>query len=114
MAQLFKSKDNSIIRASIKGLIVLSILLIMYFDLLQGSSYLTQESTDVEQPIPFSHDHHAGELGIDCRFCHTSVENSSFAGMPSTQICMKCHREIWKDSPVLEPVRQSFRTGQPI
>lgn len=114
MTQLFKPKDNDIFRAVIVGTFVLLIVALMYSDLLQGSSYLTRKGTDVEQPIPFSHKHHVGGLGIDCRFCHTSVEKSSYAGIPSTEICMKCHREIWKDSPVLEPVRRSFRTGKPL
>ena len=61
------------------------------------------------QPVPFSHKHHTAELGIDCRYCHTSVEESSFAGLPATETCMTCHSQIWKESPMLEPVRQSFR-----
>ena len=64
-----------------------------------------------EQPIPFSHAHHVGGLGIDCRYCHTSVETSSFAGIPPTKTCMNCHSQIWSTSPTLEPVRESFRTG---
>lgn len=65
-----------------------------------------------EQPVQFSHKHHNGELGIDCRYCHTSVEDASFAGIPPTQICMNCHAQIWTDAPILEPVRASYRTGQ--
>jgi len=65
-----------------------------------------------EQPVQFSHKHHNGELGIDCRYCHTSVEETAFAGIPSTQICMNCHSQMWKDAPILEPVRASYRTGE--
>ncbi len=68
----------------------------------------------VKQPVPFSHDHHVAGIGIDCRYCHTSVESSSFAGMPPTATCMNCHSQIWSQSPLLEPVRESFRTGTPI
>lgn len=68
----------------------------------------------VEQPIPFSHAHHAGDDGIDCRYCHTSVEHSSFAGLPQTEICMTCHSQIFKDAPLLAPLRRSFETGQPL
>jgi hypothetical protein len=68
----------------------------------------------VEQPIPFSHAHHAGDDGIDCRYCHTSVERSSFAGLPQTEICMTCHSQIFKDAPLLAPLRRSFETGQPL
>ena len=67
-----------------------------------------------EQPVPFSHAHHVGGLGIDCRYCHTTVETSSFANIPPTKTCMNCHSQIWSTSPTLEPVRASFRTGESI
>jgi NAD-dependent SIR2 family protein deacetylase len=66
------------------------------------------------QPVPFSHKHHVSGLGIDCRYCHTAVEQSAFAGIPSTSTCMNCHSQIWTNSPMLEPVRESYRTGQPL
>lgn len=78
------------------------------------SPYVTYENVPRTQPVPFSHRHHANELGIDCRYCHTSVEKSSFAGFPATEICMTCHSEIWKSSSMLEPVRASYRDNQPI
>jgi hypothetical protein len=68
----------------------------------------------VDQPIPFSHKHHAGDDGIDCRYCHTSVEKSAFAGMPSTSICLSCHSQLFLDSPALAPLHESARTGRPI
>ena len=67
-----------------------------------------------EQPIQFSHAHHAGAIGIDCRYCHTSVEKAAFAGIPPTKTCMNCHSQIWLQSPYLEPVRESFRTDRSI
>jgi hypothetical protein len=67
-----------------------------------------------DQPVPFSHDHHVSGLGIDCRYCHTTVETSAFAGIPSTEICMGCHSQIWNDSPLLAPVRESYRSGEPL
>jgi hypothetical protein len=66
------------------------------------------------QPIPFSHKHHAGDDGIDCRYCHTSVEKSAFAGIPSTEICMSCHSQLFKDAPMLAPLRESARAGMPL
>jgi hypothetical protein len=67
-----------------------------------------------DQPVPFSHEHHVSGLGIDCRYCHTSVEVSSFAGIPPTKTCMNCHSQIWSDSPMLEPVRRSLKEGKPL
>jgi len=79
-----------------------------------SSTYYTNQRRIVDQPVPFSHRHHAGELGIDCRYCHTSVETSSFAGVPGASTCMHCHSQMWPAAKMLEPVRESFRTGQPI
>jgi len=82
--------------------------------LIYRSYYVTGSHLAYVQPVPFSHQHHAGELGIDCRYCHTSVETAAFAGIPSTEICMNCHQQIWVGSPVLAPVRDSYRTGDSI
>ena len=78
----------------------------------QRSPYVTRQHIAPEQPVPFSHQHHAAGLGLDCRYCHTSVENSNFAGIPPTRTCMNCHAQIWTNAPMLEPVRESFRTGK--
>jgi len=67
-----------------------------------------------QQPIPFSHKHHVGDDGIDCRYCHWSVEKASFAGIPSAQVCLTCHSQLFNDAPMLEPLRESARTGAPI
>lgn len=79
---------------------------------LSNSSFNTHVGTPIRQPIPFSHNHHAYELGIDCRFCHASVEKAAFAGIPSTQTCMTCHSQIWTNSEALKPVRDSWETGK--
>lgn len=79
-----------------------------------SSSYITRQHIVQQQPIPFSHKHHVGEEGIDCRYCHTSVEKSAYAGMPPTQTCINCHSQIYTTEPMLEPVRESFKTGEPI
>ena len=78
------------------------------------SSYLTGQYVEKQQPVQFSHKHHVGDDGIDCRYCHQTVETTASAGMPSTQTCMNCHSQIWADSPYLEPVRASFRENKPI
>ncbi|HSB14018.1 MAG TPA: cytochrome c3 family protein [Bryobacteraceae bacterium] len=78
------------------------------------SPYVTDVGVALDQPVPFSHKHHVAGLGIDCRYCHSTVEISSSAGMPPTETCMSCHSQIWADSPMLEPVRASFRNDQSI
>jgi hypothetical protein len=78
------------------------------------SGYNTNQSNYVSQPIQFSHLHHAGGMGIDCRYCHTTVEESAFANIPPTKTCMNCHSQIWSQAPILEPVRASFRDNKPL
>ncbi|MEO5935740.1 MAG: cytochrome c3 family protein, partial [Terriglobales bacterium] len=81
-------------------------------DRLQRSPYVTKEGLRPEQPVPFSHQHHVAGVGLDCRYCHTSVETSSFAGIPPTKTCMNCHSQIWTNAAMLEPVRASFRDNK--
>jgi cytochrome c7-like protein/class III cytochrome C family protein len=81
---------------------------------LYGSDYMTEVNVAREQPVPFSHKHHVSDDGIDCRYCHSSVETAKFAGLPSTETCMTCHSQIWPDSPMLDPVRASLRNGKSI
>ncbi|HTV90515.1 MAG TPA: cytochrome c3 family protein [Stellaceae bacterium] len=76
--------------------------------------YNTGERYTPPQPVPFSHRHHVSGLGIDCRYCHTTVETSANAGMPSTEICMTCHSQIWTHADVLAPVRQSLAQDEPL
>jgi hypothetical protein len=95
------------------GLFVLAALAIAW-DRINRSAYITEANVVRDQPVPFSHEHHVSGLGIDCRYCHTTVETSAFAGIPATEICMSCHSQIWKDSPMLAPVRESMRTGKAI
>ncbi len=82
--------------------------------LLYRSSYITNQDVDHNQPVQFSHEHHVAGLGLDCRYCHVNVENSSFAGIPPTKTCMNCHSQMYVDSPYLEPVRESYREDTPI
>src|SRR2546423_14635770 len=78
------------------------------------SPYTTMQGIPLDQPVPFSHKHHVSDDGIDCRYCHTGVETSAFAGLPPTETCMTCHSQIWRDAPVLAPVRASWTTGRPL
>lgn len=114
MAQIFHPSMNAFSKATIFGGVFFLAGLAWAVSLWVRSPYVTEQDVVRDQPAPFSHDHHVNGLGIDCRYCHTSVETSSFAGIPATEVCMGCHSQIWKDSPMLEPVRESFRTGQPL
>src|SRR5207302_3881905 len=114
MSQIFHRSANSIARVSIFGAVFFVAALGWLFDAVNRSPWVTEASVAREQPIQFSHERHVAGLGIDCRYCHTSVEESSFAGIPPTETCMNCHREIWKDSPMLEAVRESYRSGRPL
>ncbi|MFZ3200818.1 MAG: cytochrome c3 family protein [Candidatus Acidiferrales bacterium] len=109
MAQIFHRSTNLIARASIFGgvLIIGGLAYALYA--VAMSPWYTEQNMERQQPVPFSHRHHAGELGIDCRYCHTSVEKSSFAGLPPTETCMSCHSQIWTNAPMLEAVRASYR-----
>src|SRR5437762_3826746 len=112
--QIFHRSANVISRASIyAGIFTLAFALWACVQW-QRSPYVTYAGVVRPQPVPFSHQHHVGGLGIDCRYCHIGVERSAFAGMPSTETCMTCHSEVWKDAPVLQPVRDSWATGRPI
>src|SRR6266849_3807850 len=113
MAQIFHPSTNTIAKLSIVGvLLVVPALGIAGYGF--NMSYGLNLRTPIEQPIPFSHKHHVGDDGIDCRYCHTSVEKSAFAGIPPTHTCMTCHSQIWTNSPLLQPVRDSFETGRPL
>jgi len=114
LAQLFPREANSIARSSIiiAGLVVGSLGAALYG--LNRSGYNSGQSFVREQPIPFSHKHHVSGIGIDCRYCHSTVERTASAGIPPTETCMSCHSQIWSDAPMLEPVRESFRSGKSI
>jgi len=114
MPQIFHPSFNTISRASIFGALFFVAGIGWMLKVVYRSSYMTQVNVVRPQPVPFSHEHHVAGLGIDCRFCHTTVEEGAFAGIPPTETCMKCHSQIWSDSPMLEPVRSSFRTGEPL
>jgi hypothetical protein len=114
MPQIFHPSTNTLSRVTIfGGIFVLAGVLWMAAEL-SRSPYVTEAEVARDQPVPFSHAHHVGDIGIDCRYCHTSVDTSAYAGIPPTKTCLNCHSQIWADSPALEPVRQSFRSGRSI
>src|SRR6059058_3870679 len=109
MPQLFHPSMNTISRLSIVG-VVTAIPVLSMATYAFNLSYVIHRDVPIDQPVPFSHKHHVSDDGIDCRYCHTSVEKSAFAGVPSTQTCMTCHSQIFNDAPVLAAVRQSLST----
>jgi hypothetical protein len=112
--QIFHRSSNDLARISIVALAGLVALLGWLGLTLFRSRIVTRQSEVVNQPVPFSHNHHTAGLGIDCRYCHTSVERSSSAGIPPTSTCMNCHKQIWTNAALLEPVRASFAKQEPI
>jgi hypothetical protein len=114
MAQLFSPRANIHSRVIIVGVVVLVCGAGWATSTIYWSPYTTYVGVPFDQPVPFSHKHHVGDDGIDCRYCHTSVETSAFAGLPSTQTCMTCHSQIFSDAPVLASVRQSLSTSTPL
>jgi hypothetical protein len=114
MSQIFQPSANNLARIGLVGVLLLGGGLVGLLIVLGRSSYVTRAQEFVDQPVQFSHLHHVGDDGIDCRYCHTSVESSSFAGIPPTKTCMNCHSQIWSTAPILEPVRASFREDRPL
>ena len=114
MPQIFHRSFNTVSKVSILGGLFILAGLGWAWDRLSRSDYVTGVGLAREQPVPFSHNHHVSGLGIDCRYCHTSVETSAFAGIPPTKTCMNCHAQIWVNSPMLEPVRESFRSNKSV
>jgi hypothetical protein len=114
MAQIFSKSSNSFARVSLAGgflgfFAFWGVVYVIYW-----SPYTTNQNVPKTQNVPFSHQHHVAGLGLDCRYCHTSVEKAAFAGIPSTETCMTCHSRVWTDAPMLEPVRQSLAAQQPL
>jgi len=114
MAQLFRPGANAVARAVMVAIIAVPILAIVLTFALWESPYATAQFVTQNQPVPFSHEHHVGRLGLDCRYCHTGVEQAAFAGLPPTRTCMTCHSQIWTTAAMLEPVRESLAQNQPI
>ncbi len=114
MARHFHPRSNHIARVLVLGAPLLAGLIGFCIWQLQQSPYATAQDVYVDQPVPFSHEHHVKGLGVDCRYCHTSVSDSSFAGIPPTKTCMTCHSQLWTNAGLLQPVRDSWQQDKPI
>lgn len=114
MAQIFHRSANFIARASLLGGAVLAGVALTAVLLVARSPYITNERVTRSQPVQFSHKHHVGDDGIDCRYCHTSVESSAYAGIPPTRTCMNCHSVLFNNVGYLEIIRESYRTDESI
>jgi len=114
MAQFFHSSSNFVARLSLVLVVAGAGGALSGIIITSRTPYNTNQGKPVNQPVPFSHKHHVKGLGIDCRHCHFSVEDSGFAGIPPTKTCMTCHSQIWSEAPMLEPVRESYRTDESI
>ena len=110
MSQIFHRSTNTLSKASIFGAAFVAGGALWLTLEVNRTSYVTRAHEARTQPVPFSHAHHVGGLGVECRYCHTSVDRGAYAGIPPTKTCMNCHSQIWGQSPTLEPVRASFRT----
>jgi len=114
MSQIFHRSANTIARASIFGAVFVLTGLLFLIAQIHRSPWNTDAGVAREQPIQFSHERHVGGNGIDCRYCHSSVEDSKFAGIPPVKTCMNCHSEVFSGSPYLAPVRDAFESGRTI
>jgi len=112
MAQLLERSQVLLIKLIL--LVPVGLVLLTIAGMVWRTTSPVEPGVAVPQPIPFSHKHHVGDDGIDCRYCHTSVETSASAGMPSTGICLSCHSQLFRDAPALGPLHESMRTGKPI
>jgi len=115
MSQIFRQSANTLSKVSLFGVLsILGLTLMVVMFVVSRSSYVTRAHEFIEQPLQFSHQHHVLDDGIDCRYCHTSVETSAFAGIPPTKTCMNCHSVLFANASFLEPVRASFRDDRPL
>ncbi len=114
MAQIFKESSNVMAKLSLMLGAMLPLVGFYFGSTISRSPANTKAGVGLKQPAPFSHKHHVFELGIDCRYCHVSVEKSPVASVPTTETCMSCHSQIWTNSPLLQPVRDSYEKGEPL
>jgi hypothetical protein len=114
MPQLFRPSSNTIAKVSIATVVLLAASTLAVAYIMDRGPWTTSVHVAPEQPIPFSHKHHVKDDGIDCRYCHTGVETSNYAGLPATETCMTCHSQIWSNASVTQGIRDSWASGKSI
>lgn len=114
MPHLFSPYADTVARVILIAIVLLPFVAIGLGYSISASPYVTDRTLTIDQPVPFSHEHHVGGLGLDCRYCHTAVETSAVAGIPSTHICMTCHSQLYTQTAMLAPVRESLADDRPI
>lgn len=114
MAQLFRPSSNTIAKVSIATVFLLAGGTLAVAYIMDRGAWTTSVRMAPEQPIQFSHKHHVKDDGLDCRYCHTGVETSAFAGLPPTETCMTCHSQIWSNASATQGIRDSWSSGKSI
>ena len=114
MAQIFRPSADTWLRVAMLAAVLVAVGGLLAASGYADSAYATRVGWVLDQPVPFSHAHHVGGLGMDCRYCHVTVETSAHAGLPSTHVCMTCHSQEWTRAPALEPVRRSWAMQRPL
>jgi hypothetical protein len=114
MPQIFRPYADTVARSVLVAIVVVPFMAIAIAYWFAASNYMTGQSITLDQPVPFSHQHHVGGLGLDCRYCHTGVERSAVAGIPPTHTCMTCHSQLYTNAQMLAPVRTSLAEQRPI
>jgi hypothetical protein len=114
MGRLFAPWTDTAFRIALVAIVVGGALAITAPFVYMRTPYHDNREFPVDQPVQFDHRHHVKDDRIDCRFCHSGAEKSAYAGIPSTDVCMGCHSQVWNDSPMLEPVRRSYFSGEPL
>lgn len=114
MSQLFRPSINIIVKISLLAIVLVLVGLAGLVYLFVKSPYMTEVGVAKAQPVLFSHEQHVGDLGLDCRYCHSTVEENDFAGIPSTETCMGCHNQVAAEASTLTAVRESDQNNQPL
>jgi hypothetical protein len=114
MPQIFRPYADTLMRVALLSIVILPIAFVAGAYAVMWSPYITGENITLEQPVPFSHQHHVGMLGLDCRYCHTAVEQSPVASLPPTHTCMTCHSQLYTNTPMLSKVVESYTNKTPI